>query len=505
MKLDPITIEILRDRLLAIVNEADVVATRTAFSSIIRDVHDYSCSLFDNQGRLLVQGTLVTPGHVGSMARCIKTIVDKDLINLKDLKPGDVFITNDPWLLAGHLLDVMILTPVFYHTKLVAFAATLFHHMDIGGTIGAGNKEIYEEGIQIPLLKFYEGGVLDQAVFDIIHANVRMADRILGDIKAEVAANDLMATKLSELLDELQWENISELAEEIFTRTESGTRAEIEKFPDGMYRGEGYIERQDCDEPIRIKVAIEIRGSNIHADFEGSSPQVNVGINSVYNYTYAHYVYAIKTLIDPLIPNNDGTLRCMTMSAPEGSIVNAKFPAASIGRTSVGLILECIIYRILSEAIPERVIAQSGSAPLWWITYNGTTREGHEFMNVLAMDGGLGARFNKDGISCLSFPANIRTNSIEMFEADTPLLCEKKELIGDSGGPGKFRGGLGQEVVLVVPKGSHGLTKPVVESAIAGRLKYPALGVLGGRNGSLSEIYINDRTTLIKSRGYHYV
>lgn len=493
MKLDPIIIEILRNRLLSIVNEADVVATKTAFSSIIRDVHDYSCSLFDADGRLLVQGTLVTPGHVGSMVRCVRTIVDRNLIKIEKTKPDDVFITNDPWLLAGHLLDIMVLSPVFYKKQIVAFAATLFHHMDIGGTIGSGNKEIYEEGLQIPLVKLYESGHLNQAVYDMIHKNVRMPNRIMGDIMAQIAANDLMIAKLKKLLDEQKWNDLSNLAEEIFKRSELSTIAEIEKFPDGIYEGEEFIERPDSDQPIKIKLAIKIEAGKIHGDFEGTSPQVDVGINCVYNYAYAHFAYSIKTLIDPSIPNNDGTLRCITVSAPEGSIVNAKFPAPTIGRTSLGLLLECIIFRILAKAIPHRVIAQSGSAPLWWITFEGSLVDGEKFMNVLALDGGLGARPSKDGISCLSFPANIKTNSVEMFEADTPLLYCKKELIRDSGGAGKFRGGLGQEVIIAIPDDGYSIANTVTESAIGGRNKYPALGILGGLNGCVGEIYINEK------------
>lgn len=490
-KLDPITIEILWSRLISIIDEADITVMKTAFSSIIRDSHDYSCALFDRHGRLLVQATFTSPGHIGGMTICVRKITD--IFPKGTLKPGDSLITNDPWLLAGHLPDIMVLTPVFYREKLVAFSGSVFHHSDIGGTIGGGNREVYEEGLNIPLCKLYNGGEQNQDIFNIIRANVRMSDRVIGDLRSQVAANHIVSSKLTEFLNELGWEDLDDLAEEIYSRTETSLRASIEKIPDGVYRNEDYVERPDTDEPISIKLALEVKGSDIIADFEGTSPQVNVGINCVYNYTFAYVYYSIKSVADPFIPNNDGSVRPMMVKAPEGSILNARFPAAVCARTSLGMLIPDIIYFALAKAIPEKVIAQSGSAPLWWLAFEGMRKDGTEFLVAPFFTGGQGANHAGDGVSCITFPANIKNNPVEITEGDSPLVCEKKEFRIDSGGPGKFRGGLGQELVFRVREGQIDPGKPVVESLIGGRTKYAARGLFGGLEGKKGEIYFNDR------------
>ena len=238
---DPITLEILWRRLISIVDEADSAVARTAFSSLLRDAHDYTCMFTDRKGRELAQGTFATPGQSGAMALGIKNLVNK--LPLQTYKPGDVFITNDPWALAGHLNDVCVMSPIFYKEQLVAFTACVFHHSDIGGRVSSDNHDVFEEGLFIPLVKLYDGGVLNQSVMDMIRWNVRTPDEVVGDIRSQIAANHVCAEKICQMLKESDLDNLDDLADQIISRTEKSMREEIEKIPDGIYRAEGIIEQ----------------------------------------------------------------------------------------------------------------------------------------------------------------------------------------------------------------------------------------------------------------------
>ncbi len=331
---DPITLEILWRRLISIVDEADSTVARTAFSSLLRDAHDYTCMFTDRKGRELAQGTFATPGQSGAMALGIKNLVNK--LPLDHYKPGDVLITNDPWALAGHLNDVCVMSPIFYKDKITAFTACVFHHSDIGGRVSSDNHDVFEDGLFIPLVKLYEGGVLNEAVMEMIRWNVRTPDEVTGDIRSQIAANHVCAEKICQMLQEYELDGLDDLADEIIGRTEKSMREAIGEVPDGEYRAEGIVEQMEGKEDIEIKVSVKVKGSDILVDLAGSSPQVDWGGNVVYNFTYAYVFMAMKSMFDPDIPNNDGCARPITMEAPEGSVVNCTFPVAVAARMQIG-------------------------------------------------------------------------------------------------------------------------------------------------------------------------
>jgi N-methylhydantoinase B len=321
-KFDPVTLEILWRRLLSIVDEADAAVARTAFSSVLRDAHDYTCMFTDRQGRELAQGTFATPGQSGAMALGIKKLVQH--IPAEAFRPGDVYITNDPWALAGHLNDVCVLSPIFYQDRLTAFTACVLHHSDIGGRVASDNHDVFEEGLFIPLVKLYDAGKLNEAVLDLIRWNVRTPDQVIGDVRSQIAANHVCAEQVCRTLAEYDLTGLDALADEIIARSEQSIRASIAKVPSGLYRAEGTIEQMAGRADLVVKCALEVAGSDIYVDLTGSSPQVDWGGNVVYNFTYAYVHMAIKSIFDPDIPNNDGSAAPIHLTRPK-PVVNCRF------------------------------------------------------------------------------------------------------------------------------------------------------------------------------------
>jgi len=488
---DPITLEILWRRLISIVDEADSSVARTAFSSLLRDAHDYTCMFTDRQGRELAQGTFATPGQSGAMALGVKNLVNKFPADF--YKPGDVFITNDPWALAGHLNDVCVMSPIFYKDKLVAFTACVFHHSDIGGRVASDNHDVFEEGIFIPLVKLYDQGVLNQSVIDMIRWNVRTPDEVTGDIRSQIAANHVCSEKICQMLKDSDLENLDDLADQIISLTDKSMREEIEKIPDGVYHARGLVEQMKGKEDIVIQAKVEIEGSNIIVDLDGSSPQVNWGGNVVFNFTYAYVFMAVKSMFAPDIPNNDGCARPIQLSAPEGCVVNCKFPAAVAARMGVGHFLTEVIYRALSGVLPQKVIAGSGGTPAAMNVFYGRRKDGRNWHSVIIRGGGMGASAASDGNYVYIFPANGANTPVEIFESDTPLIVEKRELLIDSGGPGKTKGGLGKRELFRVPDDEYSPIPPVNLGIQAGRYTYPAEGLFGGKTGTKAQFLVNGK------------
>jgi len=488
---DPITLEILWRRLISIVDEADSSVARTAFSSLLRDAHDYTCMFTDRQGRELAQGSFATPGQSGAMAIGVKNLVNKFPADF--YKPGDVFITNDPWALAGHLNDVCVMSPIFYKDKLVAFTACVFHHSDIGGRVASDNHDVFEEGIFIPLVKLYDQGVLNQSVIDMIRWNVRTPDEVTGDIRSQIAANHVCSEKISQMLKDSDLENLDDLADQIISLTEKSMREEIDKIPDGIYHARGLVEQMKGKEDIIIQAKVEVKGSDIIVDLDGSSPQVNWGGNVVFNFTYAYVFMAVKSMFAPDIPNNDGCARPIQLSAPEGCVVNCKFPAAVAARMGVGHFLTEVIYRALSGVLPQKVIAGSGGTPAAMNVFYGRRKDGRNWHSVVIRGGGMGASAAGDGNYVYIFPANGANTPVEIFESDTPLIVEKRELLIDSGGPGKTKGGLGKRELFKVPDDEYAPIPPVNLGIQAGRYIYPAEGLFGGKTGTKAQFLVNGK------------
>ncbi len=475
--------------MISIVDESDSSVARTAFSSLLRDAHDYTCMFTDQKGRELAQGSFATPGQSGAMALGIKNLVTK--LPLETYKPGDIFITNDPWALAGHLNDVCVMSPIFYKNKVVAFTACVFHHSDIGGRVSSDNHDVFEEGLFIPLVKLYEGGVLNPSVMEMIRWNVRTPDEVIGDIRSQIAANHVCSEKIGQMLRENDLENLDDLADQVISRTERSMREEIEKIPDGIYRAEGAIEQMKGQQDVVIKAAVEVKGSGITVDLDGSSPQVHWGGNVVYNFTYAYVFMAIKSMFGPDIPNNDGCAKPVKLKAPEGTVVHCKFPAAVAARLVIGHYITEIIYRALSEVAPNKVIAASGGTPAQMNVFYGKRNDGRPWHSVIIRGGGMGASSVSDGNYVYIFPANGANTPIEIFESDTPLLVENRELLADSGGPGRMKGGIGQREVFKAPEDQYAPLPPVNLGIQAGRHIHPPEGLFGGRPGAKAQFLVN--------------
>jgi N-methylhydantoinase B len=490
-RFDPITLEILWRRLISIVDESDAAVARTAFSSLLRDAHDYTCMFTDSRGRELAQGTLATPGQSGAMALGIRKLVQG--LPAGSFRPGDVYITNDPWALAGHLNDVCVLSPVFHRGRLAAFTACILHHSDIGGRVASDNHDVFEEGLFIPLVKLYDAGVLNQGVLDMIRANVRTPEQVNGDIRSQLVSNHVCAERIVRMLDEYALGSLDDLASEIIQRSEASMRAAIAKAPDGIYRAEGVIEQREGEPDVVIRCELRIDGSDITVDLGGSSPQVDWSGNVVLNFTYAYVHMALKSIFDPDIPNNDGVAAPIRLVAPEGSVVNCRHPAAVAARMQIGHFITEIIYRALADALPHRVLAGGGGTPATMQVFYGRRGNGEPFHTVLIRGGGLGASAARDGEGCFIFPANGANTPVEILESDTPLVIEERALLPDSGGAGRHRGALGRREVFRVPDDAYAPQPPVSLAIQSGRFQLAPEGLAGGLAGAKSRFLVNGK------------
>jgi N-methylhydantoinase B len=490
-RFDPVTLEILWRRLISIVDEADAAVARTAFSSLLRDAHDYTCMFTDRRGRELAQGTFATPGQSGAMALGVKKLVQS--VPADSFRPGDVFITNDPWALAGHLNDVCVWSPIFHRGRLVAFTACILHHSDIGGRVASDNHDVFEEGLFIPLVKLYDAGTLNQGVLDMIRANVRTPDQVNGDIRSQVAANHVCAEQIRRMLDEHRLDSLDDLADEIIARSESSLRAAIAKVPQGIHRAEARVEQTEGHPDVVIRCAVEIDASDICVDLSGSSPQVDWGGNVVYNFTFAYVHMAVKSIFDPDLPNNDGAAAPIRLVAPEGTVVNCRYPAAVAARMQIGHFVTEVVYRALAQALPGRVVAGGGGTPATMQVFYGRRGNGEPFHTVLIRGGGLGAGAARDGEGCFIFPANGANTPVEILESDSPLIVECRELLPDSGGAGRQRGALGRREVFRVPDDSHAPQPPVNLAIQSGRFRLPPEGLFGGKPGAKARFLVNGK------------
>ncbi|VEN73615.1 Hydantoinase [Candidatus Desulfarcum epimagneticum] len=490
-KFDPITLEILWRRMISIVDEADASVARTAFSSLLRDAHDYTCMFTDRAGRELAQGTFCTPGQAGAMALGVKKIIRS--VPFSDYKEGDVFIVNDPWLLAGHLNDVCVISPIFFKGRPAAFTACVFHHSDIGGRVSSDNREVYEEGLFIPLIKLYDAGRLNREALELIRWNVRTPEESVGDIRSQVAANHVCAEKIVEMMTDEGLDTLDDLADEIIGRTEAGMRKSIAKIPDGVYPYEGVIEGAGDREDIAIRLSVDVKGSDIHVDFSGTSDQVGWGVNVALNFTYAYVFMAVKSAFDPDIPINEGSIRPIKVTAPEGSVVNCRFPAAVAARMQVGHFMTEMVFKALAEAAPDHIIAESGGTPAQTNIFYGKRNSGASFHTMVIRGGGLGAGRASDGHHCAIFPANGANTPVEILETDTPLIVKSRELLTDSGGPGKRRGGIGRKMVIRVPDDDAAPSSPTAAAVQAGRFRYPPAGIFNGRAGAKARFLKNGK------------
>lgn len=478
---DPVEVEIMWNRLGSMVDEASSVLIRSSFSPVVREANDFACVLMDARGRSLAESSLSVPCFNATLPVTMAHFLKR--FPADTWRPGDIVMTNDPWLGTGHLPDFTIATSVFVGDRLVGFAGTIAHLSDIGGTlIGADTKEVFEEGLFVPIMRLASAGKINEDLMDIIKANVRVPDYVVGDLHAQIAAIEVLAQRLQEMVLEQGPELLTSVAEVTHRLAEAAMRRAIVEIPDGTYHGT--VESDGYDTPLRIEAAVTVRNDEITVDYTGSSPQLAIGaVNSPFCYTYAYTAYPIKCAVDPYTPKNDGSFRPIRVTAPEGTIVNPTYPAAVNARHLTGQLLSAAIYGALAEVIPDKVIAESGGAPIMCAMFSGVNEDGKRFSEQLFAGGGMGARPDRDGLHCTAFPSNSTVGSIEIHESMAPLVCWLKELDVDSGGPGKFQGGCGQRMIIQVVG-----DKPLTVSFRADRLRVPAKGYFGGHAGSVTRL-----------------
>jgi N-methylhydantoinase B len=478
-QLDPITLEVLWNRLLSVANEQQVALMRTAFSTIVRESQDLACGVFDTRGQMIAQSLTGTPGHINPMATGARHLLAA--YPPHTLRPGDVLITNDPWLTTGQVNDFTVLTPVFRSATIVGYFANCCHAADVGGHVFSGEAhEVYEEGLRVPVTKLFDRGEPNHELIKIIRANVRTPDETVGDLYAQASCNAVGARSLLQMMDEFGLDSIDPLADAIIARSEWAMRDAIRTLPNGRYQHEVWSD--GFEESIRIRVAVTIADEDIFIDFAGSSPQSRRGINVVLNYTHGYASFAMKAAVSPDVPHNEGAFRPVHVSAPRGSILNCVEPAAVAARHLVGHFLPSAIFGALAPALPGRLLA-GGADPIWLSVWRGTRQHpGDPFMATVFQVGGMGARASKDGLSTTGFPSGVAGVPAEVIETLAPLVQHRRQLRTDSGGAGTFRGGLGQ-----VTEFSYRGSEPWSVSAMIDRTQFAAQGHAGGLPGALGE------------------
>lgn len=484
VRFDAVTLEVIWTRLVSVVDEAAAALVRSSFSTLVRESYDFSCIITDSHGRCLGQATDSIPSFIGTLPKTVRHFLDH--FPAETLKPGDVLITNDPWMGTGHLPDLTVVKPIFLNNRLTGFAASTTHSPDMGGRTGTSDiRDVFEEGFQVPMLKLIDAGKVDDTFISILRKNVRVPDQVTGDLWAQVSALELMEKRLFDLMADYRLTELESLANEILDRSEAAMREAIRAFPDGEY--DYALETDGVVEPLLIKIKVTVSGDKVMVDYAGTSPQVDRAVNVALCYTYAQTVYGLKCILAPDIPNNDGALRPIEVVAPEGSVLNHRYPASGQTRTLTGHFLPFAVFGALANADPTRVAAGPGS-PLWSLQATGVTEEGETYVNKFFFNGGTGATDLRDGYNVLSWPSNISCVPVEMMEQQSNFRVAHKRLRRSSGGMGRNRGGLGQETLL-----EYRSDLPVVVGFHAERTVIAPPGIAGGEDGVPGVLEINDR------------
>ena len=482
-KFDPIALSILWSRLISIVDEAGTTLQRTSFSTVTRESNDFAVVLMDRKGRSIAQSTISVPSFLGVLPMLTKALL-ADYFPEDSWEEGDVVITNDPWLCAGHKPDIGIVSPIFHQNKLIGFIGTIAHSPDMGGVLwGAGSRDLYEEGLMIPPTKLYTAGKPNDTMFNILFSNVRAADQSVGDIKAQIAANDQGIKSLLKLMQENDLDDLQDLSDAVISASEKAMRKALQEAPNGSYQYSYDTDGDGKGNGCHFEITITIKDDEIIADYTGTSGPHPLSINAVLNYTYAYTAYPIKCTFSPDIPNNDGSFYPIKVTAPDNCLVNAKKPSPLGARNITGNMLHSVVFGALAKAVPEQVQADCGSA-CWCIVLNGE-HNGKEFVEYFFLNGGYGARPNMDGEHVLSFPTNVANVPIEILESDIAVMVTEKSLVPDSGGKGKYRGGLGQRFSF-----KNVGDKPLNISLLTEKTQTVAKGIIEGQDGQKGSLQI---------------
>ena len=501
--LDLIKKQLVWSRLVSAIEEQAQTVIRTAFSQSVRECGDLSAGVFNRRGEMVAQAVTGTPGHVNAMAICVKHFLKKFPIDR--MRPGDVFCTNDPWLSVGHYHDVTVVTPAFRGERAVGLLANTCHIVDMGGRgFGPDARQVYEEGINIPIMHLAREGRVNEDLMSILRTNVRNSEDMEGDFYAMMNCNDEGARRLCGIIDEFGLEDIEEIGQYIIMQSRKSIENAVRELPDGVFRHS--TELDGFDEPIRIEAALTVDGDSLSIDYAGSSPASPYGINVVENFCLAYTVFGINCVIGPNIPCNAGSIGVAKVSAPEGSILNAQRPMPVSARHVIGQMLPDVVFGCLSQAIPDRVPAE-GAGAMWNPMIRGgrtaidpavadaSPTVGPDYDVILFNTGGTGGRPTMDGMTATAFPSGVRTPPVEAIESAFPLVVWRKEFREGSGGAGRNRGGLGQ--VLEIGGADNA---PFSVAAMFDRTWRAAEGRHGGMDGAAGVVRLNDGKTL-KSKG----
>ncbi len=489
--LEEIHTQIMWNRLISVVEEQAQTLIRTAFSTSVREAGDLSAGVFDLGGRMLAQAITGTPGHVNAMAASVGFFLER--YPPETMEEGDVYITNDPWFGTGHLHDFTVVTPTFKDSKPVALFASTSHVVDVGGRgFGPDARQVYEEGINIPIMPLAKRGEMSQPVLEIVRANVREPVQVEGDLYSLAACNDTGSRRLLAMMKEFELGRVDELGATLVENSRQAMLAEIRALPFGSY--ENAMRIDGYDKPVDLVARMTIGEDGIDIDFDGTSPVSSYGINVPITYTQAYASFGVRCVVGATVPNNAGSLAPIRVTAPEGTILNAPHPCAVAARHVIGQMLPDVVLGCLAQATGGQVPAE-GSSSLWnpvLLGGHGVVGE-HDYGDAtpfavgLFHTGGTGARPTKDGLSATSFPSGVRNTPVEINETIAPIIVWKKEYRTDSGGAGRQRGGTGQIMEI-----SHAEDAPFAISAMFDRVTYPARGRTGGANGGNGSLHLKD-------------
>ncbi|NND57816.1 MAG: hydantoinase B/oxoprolinase family protein [Xanthomonadales bacterium] len=491
--LERIHTQILWDRLLAVVEEQAQTLVRTAFSTTVREAGDLSAGVFDTRGRMLTQAVTGTPGHVNAMAASVGFFLQK--FPVTGLKPGDVLLTNDPWYGTGHLNDFTVVTPVFLDGSPVALFAATSHIADVGGLgFGPDGRQVFEEGLNIPMGYLFREGAANECLLEIIRANVRDPRAAEGDLYSLAACNEAGAASLVETMREFRLSSLDNGADMIITNSHDAMLEEIRKLPSGTWRNEMRID--GYDEPVDLVCAVTIGESGIDVDFEGTSPVCGHGINVPLTYTQAYASFGVRCVIGNDVPNNAGSLGVVRVTAPAGCILNAPRPAAVSARHTIGQMLPDVVLGCLEQPLDGNVPAEGASCLFGPVFLGGRGvipgSKGEPFVINAFYAGGTGGRPGKDGLDCTAFPSGVRSTPVEITENTAPLIIWRKEYRPDSGGEGEFRGGVGQ-----IMEFAHAGGEAFAVSKMFDRIRHAPRGRQGGAAGKTARVYVDDGTELL--------
>jgi N-methylhydantoinase B len=487
---DAVSLGIMWDRLVSLVDEIVSTLVRTSFSTIVNESYDLTCVVLDAEANSIAQGTFSVPVFIGSAPITLRHMLKR--YPADTLKPGDVIITNDPWLGTGHLYDITMVRPIFRKGRVVAYTLSITHLPDVGGSgFGSSAVEVYHEGLRLPICKLYEEGRLNELIVEIIRTNVRVPEQVMGDVMANVACNEVGGRELLAFMDEYGLDELTDLSRAIRGQSEAAMRGKIRELGQGTYRNQ--IQVEGFDGPCDYVVRIDVKGDSVAYDFTGTSGCVRAAVNVPFCYTNAMALHAIKSLLLPTIPNNAGSIAPISVFAPPGCILNALHPFATGGRHAMGHFVTPLVYGALAQALPDRV--QAGSGMMNLINFQGMRRDERPFSTLYFAAGGYGALRNLDGWCTLPHPSNMATVPVEVWETLTHTTIESKRLLPDTGGPGQWRGGLGQEVILRNDTG-HLITT----LGMGNRTMFPARGLFGGGDGALRVHAIDGKPVHAKGR-----